>query len=139
MRLGNPVEAVSNAMGAALHRDLPDIDYEDRDWIEFKKTGKDVRIKKTRRPYDDDIVVYVFPQTWGSTALGYGGMGGSAITTAYTVVVNHNRLYCVYFGCSRLAYRVDLSEISNNGHENFLADVKDYILADCRTAATRYK
>lgn len=31
--------------------------------------------------------MYVFPQTWSSTALGFGGCGGQAITEAYTTVV----------------------------------------------------
>lgn len=31
--------------------------------------------------------MYVFPQTWSSTALGFDGCGGRAITEAYTTVV----------------------------------------------------
>ena len=31
--------------------------------------------------------MYVFPQTWGSTVLGFDGCGGQAITEAYTTVV----------------------------------------------------
>ena len=31
--------------------------------------------------------MYVFPQTWSSTALGFDGCGGQAITEAYTTVV----------------------------------------------------
>ena len=30
---------------------------------------------------------FAFPQTWGSTALGFGGPGGQMITSAQTVVV----------------------------------------------------
>ena len=30
--------------------------------------------------------VFVFAQTWASTALGFGGFGGSALTTKYTTV-----------------------------------------------------
>ena len=30
--------------------------------------------------------VFVFTQTWASTALGFGGVGGSAMTTKYTTV-----------------------------------------------------
>ena len=30
----------------------------------------------------------VFPQVWGSTTLGFGGIDGSAMTEAYTVVCN---------------------------------------------------
>lgn len=30
---------------------------------------------------------YSFPQTWGSTALGFGGMGGSAMTTSQIHII----------------------------------------------------
>jgi hypothetical protein len=40
-----------------------------------------------------------FPQMWGSTALGFEGFGGSALTTAYTSVVwcVRSDVYAVYF------------------------------------------
>lgn len=48
---------------------------------------------------------YAFPQTWGSTALGFGGIGGQAMTTAQTyVVITYGTVY-VYFG-SRFAYEM---------------------------------
>ena len=37
--------------------------------------------------------MYVFPQTWSSTALGFGGCGGQAITEAYTTVVEMSWSY----------------------------------------------
>lgn len=46
--------------------------------------------------------VYSWVQSWGSTALGFGGMGGSAITQALTVVVITDQAH-VYFG-GRHAY-----------------------------------
>jgi hypothetical protein len=36
--------------------------------------------------YKEDIEIYVFPQVWSSTALGYGGIGGQAITSSHTIV-----------------------------------------------------
>ncbi len=56
----------------------------------------------------DDINVYVFPQGWGSTALGYGGIGGSAMTSAHTIILHAQYLHVVriYFGGSRLAYEI---------------------------------
>lgn len=44
---------------------------------------KDVLIMSTYHKFK----MYVFPQTWSSTALGFGGCGGQAITEAYTTVV----------------------------------------------------
>lgn len=67
--------------------------------------------------------MYVFPQTWSSTALGFDGCGGQAITEAYTTVVemswdcvnktdnirglnlttSDDRIYAVFFD-GKLAY-----------------------------------
>ena len=62
--------------------------------------------------------MYVFPQTWASTALGFdkcGGCGGQAFTEAYTTVVemtwndyftrekSNNKIYAVFFD-GRFAY-----------------------------------
>ena len=41
--------------------------------------------------YTHRFKMYVFPQTWSSTALGFdykGGCGGQAMTEAYTTVVD---------------------------------------------------
>lgn len=43
-----------------------------------------------KKYYYTDVSAIVFPQTWASTALGFGGFGGSAMTKAYTTVM---RLY----------------------------------------------
>lgn len=55
-----------------------------------------------------NTTVHVFPQMWGSTALGFKGIGGSAMTTAYTTViqVDNTELYGVFFG-EEFAYFVD--------------------------------
>lgn len=55
-----------------------------------------------------NTTVHVFPQTWGSTALGFEGIGCSAMTTAYTTViqVDNTELYGVFFG-EEFAYLVD--------------------------------
>ncbi len=55
----------------------------------------------------EEIEVYVFPQTWGSTALGFGGIGGQAITSSNTTVLYsyYTGMAWVYFG-SVLAYKI---------------------------------
>ena len=67
-----------------------------------------------------EIEMYMFPQIWGSTSLGFGGIGGQAITTAYTVVVNdyHDGWCSVFFG-DQLAYVV------KNPNQIFYEDVKN--------------
>ena len=57
----------------------------------------------------DDFELHTFEQMWGSTALGFGGIGGLAMTSARTYVfvpVTCDQKCIVYFGC-RFAYMAD--------------------------------
>jgi hypothetical protein len=47
--------------------------------------------------------IHVIKQTWGSTAKGWGGMGGAAMTTDYTTVLVNRHVAAVYYD-GRLAY-----------------------------------
>ena len=63
-------------------------------------------------PRIDDFDIYIFEQIWGSTALGFGGVGGQAMTSEYTYVfvpVTCNQKCFVYF-VGRFAYAVPYSE-----------------------------
>ena len=65
--------------------------------------------KDNRRVTVDDFDLYIFEQTWGSTALGFGGIGGQAITTEFTYVfvpIQCNQNCFVYFG-SQFAYEAE--------------------------------
>ena len=149
MSLHNPVQVLANIYAHAMYFEeaFPNIKYMDRNWevwgslsAEQKKQMRDVSpedtdycgpsiwINKMRRPRQDELVVVAFfPQTWGSTALGFSGIGGAAITTAYTVVLKYNNRFAVYFN-DRFAYAID------NPNELFkedliaqnLAYVRDY-------------
>lgn len=71
---------------------------------------------RDRHAHIDDFDVYVFEQTWGSTALGFGGIGGQAMTNENTYVfipLNCDQPCFVYFG-SRFAYKVEYSDIFMN-------------------------
>lgn len=149
MRYGNALDALHQALAAALYRDLPDIHYETRDWDAWRdlskheqaeaiKTNTTPTMTQTRRPHEDDVEVIMFPQTWGSTALGYGGMGGAATTSAYTVVVSDHLVSCVYFGRGQLAYQINYNQLTPDGREQWMADLRAQNLADCRTAPMRY-
>ena len=73
---------------------------------------------ETPLPTVDDFEIYCFEQTWGSTALGFGGIGGQAITTAMTYVfipICCNQKCLVYFA-GRFAYSVPYNDI-------FMSDV----------------
>lgn len=57
----------------------------------------------------DDFELHTFEQVWGSTALGFGGIGGQAMTSARTYVfvpVTCDQKCVVYFG-GRFAYMAD--------------------------------
>lgn len=79
-----------------------------------------------------DIDFTIFQQVWGSTALGFSGIGGQALTTAYTFVVYYRNIYYVYFG-SRFAYEVDLP------NEHFELDLADRQLKSVKEAQNLYK
>ena len=63
----------------------------------------------------------VFTQLWGSTTLGFSGIGGSAMTEAYTTVCNMDNaeVYGVFFG-EKLAYVV------KNPNDRFFVDLREH-------------
>ena len=71
-----------------------------------------------------DVEVYVFPQLWSDTSLGYSGCGGSAMTTAHTIIIGsgRNNQYRVYFGGDRLAYEV------REPNDLFYKDMKNHCM-----------
>ncbi len=106
MRAGNIYDTL-RAVQSAVLLDLPDYEYEQY-LPSNKRDGTRGPIVKARIQ-EDELEVFSFPQSWGSTALGFGGMGGCAVTTAQTtVVMARARFMCalVYFG-NRLAYKVE--------------------------------
>jgi hypothetical protein len=96
MELGHPQVALTDALIDALGHRLPDIEYQYQTPMD-RRAGLPTETR-TRRPEMRDVEVRMFPETWGSTALGFGGMGGSAMTPAYTVVVFCGRYAAVYWG-----------------------------------------
>jgi hypothetical protein len=52
-----------------------------------------------------DLVVGIWPQTWGDTSCGFGGFAGQAITSAFTVVIENDNGYHVFID-GRYAYTV---------------------------------
>lgn len=150
MRSSTALQTLHLALGAAIHRDLPQIQYEQRDWeaehLLRERVGREefARLQaagqlpparqRVRRPGEEEVDVVMFPQTWGSTALGYGGIGGAAVTTAYTVVVQSQGVACVYFGGDHLAYTVPVSELSTEQLQAWDAALAQRQMA-CRRSA----
>jgi hypothetical protein len=77
-----------------------------------------------KKPSVDFFRMYSFTQWWGSTALGFGGIGGQAMTEARTYVfipeIDDQQAH-VYFG-SRYAYSVPREYISPNS--SFMEDIR---------------
>lgn len=148
--MSNPITALHEALSAAVLRDLPECTYTERNWEEWHKMPKEQRddaIKNntvpttthTRRPYTDEVTVILFNQTWGSTTLGYDGIGGAAMTDAYTVVVEFQDTYCVYFGCGRLAYKIDARQLTSESLEKFQKHLDTRNMPGQHEMAKRYK
>lgn len=100
----DPIKQLTSAVYSALNVDLQPV----IDTVHRHENGKRIEDGyRARRPYETEVDVTMFAQTWGSTALGFGGIGGQAFTTAYTVVVQGPAGEAlVYFG-GRLAYRIN--------------------------------
>lgn len=80
----------------------------------------------------DDGDLYVFDQTWASTALGFGGMGGSAMTTATTYVFVPRRLNTAYvYFDGRFAYECGIND-------RFREDIRNHRMASVMESG-RYK
>lgn len=159
MRIDNPIETLAASLHAACFRDLPEIEYRDRDWAAHRKfmdsLSKEEKaayyanekkeaqlgrhfIEKKRRPAPADCTIDMFPQTWGSTSLGFGGIGGQAFTDAYTVVISCVRTgaCAVYFG-GRFAYMVP-ERTSNEQARCFRDHYATHNLAACSAAPELY-
>lgn len=80
----------------------------------------------------DDGDLYMFDQTWASTALGFGGMGGSAMTTATTYVFVPAKLETAFvFFDGYFAYQCDIND-------RFREDIRKHNMASVQQSG-RYK
>lgn len=116
MQLESPIDAVARAIHHAAFIALPDIHYQKRDLGAMKGWSAELRMEAmrkntvplspaVRRPDVAECQVYaMFAQTWGSTALGFGGIGGAAMTPAYTVVVKGQEGHLAVYWAGRFAY-----------------------------------
>ncbi len=105
-----------------------------------EESKKKLNIKQITKKKRLEFDTYVFPQTWGSTALGFDVnekgetmFGGQAFTKAYTTVIYEHvtDIYFIFFG-SRFCYLVE------NANEKFLSDLKNCDLASRSEAMKLY-
>lgn len=121
MNVGTPVESLAAAIYTALNNPdvLPDVEHTMR------------QVTHKGRPSLYDVKIDHFPQIWGSTSLGFGGMGGAAMTTAYTTVIICKENAAVFFG-GRHCYSVD------GINDAFKEDLKNRIMRSLKEAGERY-
>jgi len=128
------ISQVAAALYSALRVDLPDLMYRDLS-PGLRKLGHtlDEAPLKSRRPSEYDVELRSFPQSWPSTALGLGGIGGAAITSAQTTIVTcrGSDSAAVYFG-ERLAYVVTAPNAT------FASDMQLQSMASRHQATDRY-
>lgn len=132
----NPITTLADCIAHAQYEGFSNIEYEQRDYEAMRnaKTAQEradalnATTPAVRRPTTRDFTVYaMYPQLWGSTALGHGGMGGASMSTAYTVVLEcmDTQEYLVYFG-GQLCYTVSRRSANFNV---FIEDCKNQCLA----------
>ena len=131
------IDSLAAALHHALLIGLDPIEHEE---YEFRRTpGKPGTEKvptgrmKQVRPREDHCEVVMFQQAWSSTALGFGGIGGQTITSAYTVaVIGPCGDACVYFA-GRFAYHI------KRPNAQFYEDVAGRGLKSVAGAQARYE
>jgi hypothetical protein len=144
-----PIETLAGCMAHAAYEAFPEYKYQDRNWAMHDKwratlTREEMKtavappecfVEKTRKHSFYDLTLYsMFPQTWGSTALGFGGIGGQAVTSAYVCVIQSNLVggYAVYFS-GRFAYMID------RPNEKFIEDIERHRMVDARLGKGTYE
>lgn len=106
------------------------LEYKSRDILMNEEDFLDFYLSNEFYP---DFVADVFSQTWTSTALGFGGWGGQAFTTAYTTVMHeiNSNFYLVFFD-EHPAY------IVRSPKDSFFEDLRDRNMASIEEAKGRY-
>lgn len=140
MRLSNPLEALSSSLYSAAFVDLPQVVYETVDfqamagWTSQQRAeahtqeqaggpGRPRRLVERRPQADECEVKAMFPQLWNSTGLGFGGLGGAAMTPAYTVVVEGPGGDVAVYWSGRFAYLVPATGVSDEQRAAFKQDL----------------
>ena len=78
----------------------------------------------------------MFNQLWGSTALGFGGLGGAAMTNAYTVVLRGPDGSIAVYWNGGFAYLIEAA--NRKGIDALMADMKAGTTKSRRAAVQDY-
>jgi hypothetical protein len=92
-----------------------------------------------RRPQPSECVVLrVFPQLWGKTSLGFGGLGGAAMRWAYTTVIRGPGGVLVVYWNSKPAYVVDPRQQTPQQYQAFTQDLNTLKTVSQAEAVDKY-
>ncbi|MER3439620.1 MAG: hypothetical protein C4346_19625 [Chloroflexota bacterium] len=150
MQLPSPNATVASALHHAAIVALPAIAYQRRDLSAMQGWSADKRMEAMRaetvpmknvmrRPADTECQVYaMFPQTWGSTALGFGGIGGAAMTSAYTVIIEGPEGHLAVYWNASLAYLIDQRKQTDAQRRALQADLANRHTANRMEAVVNY-
>lgn len=149
--LSSPLQVLADSLYDAAYRALPDFRHETRDWDADKHLSPQERAqaRKNGEPFPTKIVmrrpaasectvIAMFPESWGSTALGFGGMGGAAITDAYTVVIRGPEGHHVVYWAGRFAYLIEHQHQSSEQAQAWAEDLLKARTASRQDALVRY-
>lgn len=150
-RLSSPLQVLADSLYDAAYRALPDLHQETRDWDADKHLSPQERTQArkdgvpfptkivTRRPDASECtVIAMFPQSWGSTALGFGGLGGAAITDAYTVVIRGPEGHHAVYWTGRFAYLIEHEHQTLEQAQAWAEDLLKARTASCKDAVMCY-
>jgi hypothetical protein len=150
MNLPSPIAVLAGAVHHAALVALPEIQYQRRDLSAMRGWTTEKRLESirdaavpmkdaTRRPEDSECEVYaMFTQPWGSTALGFGGIGGAAMTSAYTTVVAGPQGHLAVYWNGRFAYLIDRRAQKPAQARALTEDLANRITASRMEAVVRY-
>lgn len=150
MRASSSLDALARALAHAAYVGMPDVQYMRRDYETAAKWTPEQRAKAIqeqsfpevaaqRRPdMSECVVIAMFPQMWGSTALGFGGLGGAAMTEAYTIALEGPGRDVAIYWAGRFAYRIAPAEVTEAQRANLQADLAASRTVSCDEAEARY-
>jgi hypothetical protein len=75
------------------------------------KREKDTWLNRQEINFWHEINLHVVKQTWGNTSGGWQGIGGSAMTSTYTVIIENDwyDFACIYYN-GKLAYVCEMDD-----------------------------
>lgn len=88
----------------------------------YMKVWSDFDDRVEDYPEKSQADVYMFPQSWGDTTCGHGGIGGQAITQAQTIVFDTNSSGWYVYQGGAFSYHI---EAPNN---QFFDDLRGWSL-----------